>query len=181
MRATAFEALAYVGLDDESARVAIEGLESDDPPVRAMAAYALRGWQGPGDAAARLAPHLDDTWAVAVRAARTLQSMGPAGSAELQARVSRQDIGGLLARQMLWQPGAHALMSFWRDALIAFSLLITAYFVLWNVSQIAMSPLAESHAVAASAAAHPARPWPGRRRRRCRHSSRSSRPPTTRN
>jgi cellulose synthase/poly-beta-1,6-N-acetylglucosamine synthase-like glycosyltransferase len=33
-------------------------------------------------------------------------------------------------------------MSFWRDALIAFSLLITAYFVLWNVSQIGMSPLA---------------------------------------
>ena len=33
-------------------------------------------------------------------------------------------------------------MSFWRDALIAFSLLITAYFVFWNVSQIAMSPLA---------------------------------------
>ena len=106
VRATAFEALAYVGLDDESARVAIDGLESDDPRVRAMAAYALRGWQGPGDAAARLAPHLDDTWAVAVRAARTLQSMGPAGSAELQARVSREDIGGLLARQMLWPPGA---------------------------------------------------------------------------
>ena len=79
VRAAAFEALAYVGLDDDAARVAIEGLESDDPPVRAMAAYALRGWQGPGDAAARLAPHLDDTWAVAVRAARTLQSMGPAG------------------------------------------------------------------------------------------------------
>ena len=33
-------------------------------------------------------------------------------------------------------------MSFWRDALIALSLLITAYFVLWNVAQIAMSPLA---------------------------------------
>src|SRR5580765_2510779 len=33
-------------------------------------------------------------------------------------------------------------MSFWRDALIAFSLLITAYFVLWNVSQLAMSPIA---------------------------------------
>ena len=107
VRATAFEALAYVGLDDEAARVAIEGLESDDPPVRAMAAYALRGWQGPGDAAARLAPHLDDTWAVAVRAARTLQSMGPAGVAELQARASRPDLGGLLARQMLWQAGAH--------------------------------------------------------------------------
>ena len=106
VRAAAFEALAYVGLDDESARVAIEGLESDDAPVRAMAAYALRGWQGPGDAAARLAPHLDDTWAVAVRAARTLQSMGPAGSVELQARASGSDIGGLLARQMLWPPGA---------------------------------------------------------------------------
>ncbi len=106
VRATAFEALAYVGLDDESARVAIEGLESDDPRVRAMAAYALRGWQGPGDAAARLAKHLDDTWAVAVRAARTLQSMGPAGAAELQACASRPGIGGLLARQMLWQPDA---------------------------------------------------------------------------
>ena len=106
VRAAAFEALAYVGLDDDAARVAIEGLENDDPRVRAMAAYSLRGWQGPGDAAARLAPHLDDTWAVAVRAARTLQSMGPAGSVELQARTSRQDIGGLLARQMLWQPGA---------------------------------------------------------------------------
>ena len=33
-------------------------------------------------------------------------------------------------------------MSFLRDGLIAFSLLITAYFLLWNVSQIAMSPLA---------------------------------------
>jgi len=108
VRATAFEALAYVGLDDESARVAIEGLDSDDALVRAMAAYALRGWQGPGDAAARLAKHLDDTWAVAVRAARTLQSMGPAGAAELQAYASRPDIGGLLARQMLWRPGVQS-------------------------------------------------------------------------
>jgi cellulose synthase/poly-beta-1,6-N-acetylglucosamine synthase-like glycosyltransferase len=33
-------------------------------------------------------------------------------------------------------------MTFWSNALIAFSLLITAYFVLWNVSQMAMSPLA---------------------------------------
>jgi HEAT repeat protein len=107
VRATAFEALAYVGLDDDAARVAIGGLESDDAPVRAMAAYALRGWQGPGDAAARLAPHLDDTWAVAVQAARTLQSMGHAGFVELQARASRQGLGGLLARQMLWQVSAH--------------------------------------------------------------------------
>jgi HEAT repeat protein len=106
VRATAFEALAYVGLDDDAARIAIGGLESADPQVRAMAAYALRGWQGPGDAAARLAPHLDDSWAVAVRTARTLRSMGQAGLVELEARASRQDIAGLLARQMLWQPGA---------------------------------------------------------------------------
>ena len=33
-------------------------------------------------------------------------------------------------------------MSVMLDAIVAFSLLITAYFVLWNVSQIAMSPLA---------------------------------------
>ena len=105
VRATAFEALAYVGLDDEAAGVAIEGLDSVDPPVRAMAAYALRGWQGRGDAAAHLASHLDDTWSVAVRAARTLQSMGPSGAVELEARASRPDIGGLLARQMLWQSG----------------------------------------------------------------------------
>ena len=142
VRATAFEALAYVGLDDEAARVAIEGLESDDPQVRAMAAYALRGWQGPGDAAARLAPHLDDTWAVAVRAARTLQSMGPAGSVELQARASRPGHRRPARAPDVVAAGRSALMSFWRDALIAFSLLITAYFVLWNVSQIAMSPLA---------------------------------------
>ena len=103
VRAAAFEALAYVGLDDDSARVAVEGLESDDAPVRAMAAFALRGWQGSGDAAARLAMHLDDTWAVAVRAARTLQSMGDAGFVELQARAARSDLVGLLARQMLWQ------------------------------------------------------------------------------
>jgi HEAT repeat protein len=106
VRAKAFEALAYVGLDEASAQVAIEALESADPPVRAMAAFALGGWQGPGEAAPRLATHLDDTWIVAVRAARALQSMGDAGSAELRARASRSDFGGLLARQMLWQPGA---------------------------------------------------------------------------
>jgi len=106
VRATAFEALAYVGLDDDAARVALEGLDSADPPVRAMAAFALEGWRGPGDAAARLGRHLDDTWAVAVRAARALRSMGEAGRVELQARAPRQDLGGLLARQMLWPAGA---------------------------------------------------------------------------
>jgi hypothetical protein len=106
VRAGAFEALAYVGLDDNAARIAIEGLESDDVQVRAMAAYALRGWQDNGAAAAHLATHLDDAWAVAVQSARTLQSMGHAGFAALQARASRPGLGGLLARQMLWRQGA---------------------------------------------------------------------------
>jgi len=106
VRATAFQAMAFLGLDDETARVALEGLESDEPPVRAMAAHALRGWQGPGDAPVRLARHLDDTWAVAVQAARTLRSMGPAGVLELQAHASSPNQGGLLARQMLWPAGA---------------------------------------------------------------------------
>jgi hypothetical protein len=32
--------------------------------------------------------------------------MGQAGEAELQAHASRPDLGGLLARQMLWQSSA---------------------------------------------------------------------------
>jgi hypothetical protein len=103
--AAAFEALAYVGLDEDAARVAVEGLESPSPQVRAMAAYALRGWPDDG-AAAHLARHLDDTWVVAVRAARTLQSMGPPGVNELQAHAARPDLVGVLARQMLWRPEA---------------------------------------------------------------------------
>ena len=103
VRAMAFLAMAFVGLDDQAARVAIEALESDEPRIRAAAAHALNGWQGPGGAAARLAPHLDDTWAVAANAARALRSMGPAGEAELRGRVSHQNTGGLLARQMLWE------------------------------------------------------------------------------
>jgi HEAT repeat protein len=105
IRATAFEALGYVGLDEEAARVAVAGLESADSSVRAMAAYALKTWQGSGEVAARLGAHLDDDWPVAVSAARTLQSMGSAGAAQLQAHASDADQGGQLARQMLWRPG----------------------------------------------------------------------------
>ena len=103
VRAAAFEALAHVGLDPDSARRAIEALESDEAAVREMAAYALRDWTADADAAAQLARHLDDTWTVAVRAARSLQSMGDAGIRELQASALRRDLVGVLARQMLWQ------------------------------------------------------------------------------
>jgi len=106
VRAAAFEALAHVGLDHEGARLAIDALARDDVPVRAMAAQALRGWNDDSEAVAELARHLDDEWAVAVRAARSLQSMGKAGAVALGAFASRGDLPGLLARQMLWRADA---------------------------------------------------------------------------
>jgi HEAT repeat protein len=104
--AAAFEALAHVGLDDVSAALAISALESRDAAVREMAAGALRGWEGAGDAASHLAQHLDDTWGVAVKAARSLQSMHQAGRALLESCAGRPDLAGVLSRQMLWE-GAH--------------------------------------------------------------------------
>jgi len=106
VRAAAFEALAHVGLDDRAAALAIDALKSRDQSVRAMAAQALQGWTGAGDAASHLAEHLADTWIVAVRAARSLQSMGPAGLTKLQEIATRPDLSGLLAQQMLWEQSA---------------------------------------------------------------------------
>jgi HEAT repeat protein len=106
VRAAAFESLAHVGLDDRAAAMAIEGLESGDPAVRAMAARALNGWTGSSEAASRLARHLGDTWTVAVSAGRSLQSMGAAGLVELETAAARSDLAGLLARQMLWEERA---------------------------------------------------------------------------
>jgi len=103
VRAAALEALAHVGLDDRSAALAIDALESPDTAVRAMAARALNGWTGRGEAASHLARHLGDTWVVAVDAARSLQSMGADGLVELQTIAARPDPSGLLARQMLWE------------------------------------------------------------------------------
>jgi HEAT repeat protein len=105
VRAAALEALGHVGLDAEAASVAIEGLESGDVRVRAMAARALRDYSGAGDAASRLAPHLDDAWPVALEAARSLRSIPDAGFTALRACAGRPDLAGLLARQMLWEAG----------------------------------------------------------------------------
>ena len=106
VRAAAFEALAGVGVDTEVASLAIEALESEDEVVRAAAAHSLNGWTGSANAAGPLARHLDDVWPVAVRAAQSLRSMGSAGIVELEARASRSDLPGLLARQMLSAAGA---------------------------------------------------------------------------
>jgi HEAT repeat protein len=103
VRAAAFDALAHVGLDEPTAALAIAALDDAHAEVRAAAARALKGWTGPGDAAARLARHLDDTWIVAAPTARALQSIVPAGVDELRATAARTDLAGLLARQMLWE------------------------------------------------------------------------------
>ncbi|HEY2434330.1 MAG TPA: HEAT repeat domain-containing protein [Vicinamibacterales bacterium] len=103
VREAAFEALAHVGLDEAAAARAITALENRESSVRARAASALYGWTGNGDAASHLARHLDDAWAVAVPAARSLLSMREAGRLELQACARRSDLAGALARQMLWE------------------------------------------------------------------------------
>jgi HEAT repeat protein len=108
VRAAALEALSHIGLDERAAMLAIESLESPDQDVRAMAAAALHGWTGAGHAAAHLARHLDDRWPVAVRAARSLQSMQYAGRVELEACATRPGLAGILASQMLWEAAAHA-------------------------------------------------------------------------
>jgi HEAT repeat protein len=107
VRAAAFQALAHVGLDDETAFVAIRALESGDVTERAMAARALHDYGGHRDVAMTLAAHLDDAWPVAVQAARSLLSMAAAGLEALQAWAARPDLAGLLARQMLWE-AAHS-------------------------------------------------------------------------
>jgi HEAT repeat protein len=103
VRAAAFDALAHVGLDEPTATLAIAALDDAHAEVRAAAARALKGWTGPGNAAPRLARHLDDTWTVAALAARSLQSIVPAGVDELRAAAARTDLAGTLARQMLWE------------------------------------------------------------------------------
>jgi len=106
VRAAALEALARIGLDDRAAALAIAALDSSDVQERAMAAAALHGWTGGGDAPTHLARHLGDAWPVAVRAAHALRSIGPAGRAALKPYAARDDQAGVLARQMLWEAEA---------------------------------------------------------------------------
>jgi HEAT repeat protein len=108
VRSAAFEALGCIGLDDRAAALAIAALDHGDIQERAMAAAALNRWTGGGDVPPRLARHLGDVWPVAIRAARALRSMGPAGRAALEPYTVRADQAGVLARQMLWEVEAGA-------------------------------------------------------------------------
>lgn len=103
LRAAAFMALSHVGADAYAAALAVAALERDEVIVRAAAARALQAWTGPPDAVQPLVRHLDDEWNVAVRAARSLQSIVPAGVEALTGAAARQDLAGLLSRQMLWE------------------------------------------------------------------------------
>ena len=144
VRAASFEALARVGLDDQSAALAIDGLNSKEATVRAMAAHALHGWTSSDRAAARVAEHLDDVWIVAVRAARSLQSMGPHGLAKLQEHASRPDLAGVLhgkccgKRRPYADTGSTASGSRPRPA-------HGSVFVAWSVAQIAMGVCAATY------------------------------------
>lgn len=101
-RAAAWRALAAIGLDDRAFYHALKGLGDEAPAVRAAAAHALAR-SGRVDAAAHLARHLDDEWAVAAQSARALAALGPDGRAELTARAARgPGLGHDLAQQMLW-------------------------------------------------------------------------------
>ena len=104
-RASAWRALAAVGLDERAFYHALKALGDDDPAVREAAARALAR-TGRGDAAPHLAAHLDDQWEVAAQSARALVKLGPDGRAALAARVAQG--GGLghdLAEQVLWEGG----------------------------------------------------------------------------
>jgi len=101
VRTAALEALAHVGLDERAAVLATESLNHPDAAVRARAASALRGWTASAEVAARLAGHLADTWMVATRAARSLQSMGDAGRNALESATNGDDLAGALARHAL--------------------------------------------------------------------------------
>lgn len=103
VRTAALGALSHVGLDASSAALAVRALDGPHPAERAAAAGALRGWIAADDAVVRLARRLDDTWVVAARAARTLQTMGLPGQQALEASAARTDLAGALARQMLWE------------------------------------------------------------------------------
>jgi hypothetical protein len=105
VRAAALQALSRIGLDQPSITMVVAALEDADAGARAMAAAALHGCVD-RDTAASLARHLDDTWTVALQAARSLRTMEATGRAELEARATRQDLTGLLARQMLWEAKA---------------------------------------------------------------------------
>lgn len=104
-RASAWRALAAIGLDERAFYHALKGLGDDDPAVRAAAAAALAR-SGRVDAAPHLARHLDDDWAVAAQSARALATLGADGRAALSARVAHgPGLGHDLARQLLWEGG----------------------------------------------------------------------------
>lgn len=104
-RASAWRALAAIGLDDRAFYHALKGLGDDDPAVRAAVAVALAR-SGRVDAAPHLARHLDDEWTVAAQSARALIALGADGRAELEARAAKgPGLGHDLARQVLWEGG----------------------------------------------------------------------------
>lgn len=96
-------ALGAIGVDERAYYHVLRRLGDDAEEVRAMAAWAL-GRSGRQEAAAYLAPRLNDEWVVAAQSARALRDLGAAGRQALEAAAT--DEHAELARQMLWECGA---------------------------------------------------------------------------
>jgi hypothetical protein len=104
-RASAWRALAAIGLDERAFYHALKGLGDEAPAVRAAVASALAR-SGRSDAAPHLARHLDDEWTVAAQSARALSALGADGRAALTARMAEgPGLGHDLSRQVLWEGG----------------------------------------------------------------------------
>ena len=142
VRAAAFEALAHVGVDAEAASLAIEALESDDDAgprdgrVRAARLDGLRRRRR----APRAAPRRRLAGGGACGAVAPLDGQrrharaAGAGVALRSRRPARAPDAVADGRTMLTETAS--------SVLVAFSVAVIVYFVLWNASQMAMSPIA---------------------------------------
>jgi HEAT repeat protein len=105
VRAAALHAIGTIGVDERAFYHVLRALSDDAEQPRAMAAWAL-GRSGRQEAAAYIAPRLQDGWIVAAHAARALRDLGAAGRRELESAAAHED--AVLARQMLWESSARA-------------------------------------------------------------------------
>ncbi len=139
VRAAAMEALSRIGVDRASVPFAIAALEDRDATVRAMAATALHGYAD-RDTAASLARHLDDTWAVAVQGGTLAPNHGGRGPGRARgARHPRRPPRAAGAANALGRKGVAMSLT---TVLAVFTVVVTAYFVAYNVSQFAMAGVA---------------------------------------
>ena len=141
VRVAALTALGHVGLDERAARLAIEALESGDVMVRAKAAFALRGWQGPEN---RRASGTASRRCVAGRGAGRPIAADPGRRGDR--RVAGDGValgrGGRVGAAGAVGDVGPVLITAATAVLVALSLAATLYLVIWNVLQFALGAVA---------------------------------------